>query len=105
MRCKWKSSAVICSWAPQQCPHVGAREVEKGLSTSDVRQGDRSRSSEEKLKKPLQGNSAVLPLHNHICSGVGNDCTEEDTKEQKEMPGKQKPSDKREAQLMVRETT
>lgn len=80
--------------------------MEKGVSTSGVRQGDRSKSLEEKLKKPLQGNSAVLPLHNHICSGsVGNDCTEKDTKEQKEMPGKQKPFDKREAQLMVRETT
>lgn len=61
---------------------------------------------EEKLKKPLQGNYAVLSLHNHICSGsVGNDCAEKDPKEQKEMPGKQKPSDKREAQLMVRENT
>lgn len=44
--------------------------------------------------------------YNHIFSGsVGNDCTEKDIKEQKEMPGKQNPSDKREAQPMVRETT
>lgn len=38
MRYKLKSSTVICSWAPRQCPHAGARQVEKGVSTSGVRQ-------------------------------------------------------------------
>lgn len=97
------SDFLMGSTAMSTCWSQGSEE---GSTTSGVRKGDRSKSLEENLKEPAQGNSAVLPLHNHICSGsVGNECTEKDTKEQKEMPGKQKPSDKREAQPMVRETT
>lgn len=80
-------------------------ELHGGIQTSRVRKGESSEPLEEKLNL-LRGNSVVLPLHNRIYLGsLGNDCSEKDIKEQKKMPGKQKPSDKTEARPMVRETT
>lgn len=59
IRYNWKSSTVTCSWAPQQRPHAGVREVERGaLALAGVTwryPNLRCESLEEKLKELIAG--------------------------------------------------